>query len=155
MKTLLVLIQIFIAVPLFSQNISKLDSTLWHNDYNKTLEIAKAKNRPILIVFSGSDWCKPCIKLREQILVKPEFSKWAKDNAVCVTADFPKQKKNALSPMQQKQNEVLAEKFNPNGIFPLVIILNSNEKILGFKGFEDVSPEQFTKGLTEIINKNK
>jgi len=153
MKTLLVLIQLLIAVPLFSQNISKLDSTIWHSNYNKALEIAKAENHPILIVFSGSDWCKPCIKLREQILVKPEFSSWAKDNVVCITADFPKQKKNALSPLQQKQNDALAEKFNPKGVFPLVIVLNPNEKVLGFKTFEDVTPEQFTKELMELINK--
>lgn len=153
MKNLLVLIQLLIAVPLFSQSISKLDSTLWHNNYNKALEVAKAENHPILVVFSGSDWCKPCIKLREQILIKPEFSTWAKDNVVCVTVDFPKQKKNALSPSQQKQNDALAEKFNPKGVFPLVVVINTNEMVLGFKTFEDVTPELFTKELMVLINK--
>lgn len=153
MKTLLVFIHLLVSASLFSQNISRLDSTIWHNNYNNALEVAKAENHPILIVFSGSDWCKPCIKLREQILVKPEFSNWAKNNVVCITVDFPKQKKNALSPSQQKQNDSLAEKFNPKGVFPLIIVLNTNEKVLGFKTFEDVTPEQFTKELMELINK--
>lgn len=72
---------------------------------------------------------------------------------VCVTVDFPKQKKNALSPSQQKQNDALAEKFNPKGVFPLVVVINTNEMVLGFKTFEDVTPELFTKELMVLINK--
>lgn len=144
-------IYLFFTLNAFGQNITKLDSTIWHCSYSQALEVAKQKDLPILIVFSGSDWCKPCIKLREQILVKPEFSKWASENVVCVTADFPKQKKNALSPIQQKQNDALAERFNPKGVFPLVVVLSSQEKVLGYKTFEEVSPEQFIRELTTIM----
>lgn len=151
MRTLLITFYLLISVTVFSQQITKLDSTIWYNDYETALSIAKANNVPILIVFSGSDWCKPCIKLREQILVKPAFTEWAKANVVCLTVDFPKQKKNRLSPQQQKKNDAMAEKFNPNGVFPLVLLVNKNGKVIGNKSYEDVAPELYVKELKELI----
>lgn len=155
MKTWLVFIQMFVYVSLFSQQITPLDSSIWKSNYQDALKTANKKNLPILIVFSGSDWCKPCIKLRERILVKSAFTAWAQSNVVCVTADFPRQKKNVLSPEQQKQNDALAEKFNRNGLFPLVLLVDKNEKALGYKTYEDVTPEKFAQELSEIISKGR
>lgn len=143
-----------ISVSLSAQLVvTPFDSSIWYNDYDKALVTAKEKNLPVLIVFSGSDWCKPCIKLRENILVKEPFSVWAKTNAVMVTADFPRQKKNALAPEQVAKNEKLAEKYNPNGVFPLVVIIKSDETIVGQSGYLDISPEDYILKLQEIINK--
>lgn len=70
-----------------------------------------------------------------------------------VTADFPRQKKNALAPEQVAKNEKLAEKYNPNGVFPLVVIIKSDETIVGQSGYLDISPEDYILKLQEIINK--
>ncbi len=63
---------------LFSQKNTPLDSTIWNTNFKFASELSKEKKLPLIMVFSGSDWCKPCIKLREQILVDTLFCTWAK-----------------------------------------------------------------------------
>jgi len=135
------------------QKITPLDSSIWKSNFDEAKKQANKNNLPIIMVFSGSDWCKPCIKLREQILVSPTFSEWAKKNAVCVTVDFPIQKKNQLPEAQKKHNDALDEQYNKNGVFPLVIILSQDGKVLDHLGYEDVTPEKYIEILEKIIKK--
>ena len=60
-------------------------------------------------------------------------------------ADFPRKKKNFLSHEQQKSNNLLAEKYNPNGYFPFVVIIDKNENLLGEMGYKKTTPENFIK----------
>ncbi|PKP19031.1 MAG: thioredoxin family protein [Bacteroidetes bacterium HGW-Bacteroidetes-21] len=149
--TLLVLLSLSFST-LFSQKITPLDSMLWLTNYESAMANAKENNKPIILVFSGSDWCKPCIKLRENILVSQEFSNWAKENAVLLSLDFPRQKKNALPEAQVAHNEKMAEKFNKNGVFPIVIIIDQNEKVLGQLNYMDITPEEYIKKMEEILS---
>lgn len=155
MKTLTLFLGLLVSVFAYSQQVTPLDTVIWKNNYNKCLADAKAKNVPVLMVFSGSDWCKPCIKLREKILISPVFSEWVKTHVVCLSLDFPSLKKNALSLEQQKHNDALAEKYNSNGVFPLVMLIDANEKVLGFLNYLDVSPEEYIAELEKLITPSK
>lgn len=90
---------------------------------------SQSSGKPIVLVFSGSDWCKPCILLKQNILATPEFSAFSDEKLVTVNLDFPYRKKNLLSKELQAQNEELAEIYNPKGTFPLVILLNEDMSI--------------------------
>ncbi len=138
-------------VSLKSQQVTPFDNTLWHTQYTEALAFAKTDTLPMILVFSGSDWCKPCIILHEKVLVTDAFSTWAKTNAVLVSVDFPRLKKNALSKEMVKQNEMLAEKFNPGGVFPLVLLLTPEEKIIGNVEFHNETPEQFILLITNLL----
>ena len=35
----------------------------WQNDMTQAAELAKKEKKPILILFTGSDWCPPCMKM--------------------------------------------------------------------------------------------
>lgn len=153
MKTTFFTALLFLVMVGSAQTITQLDSAIWQKDYAAALSQSKETGKPLLMVFSGSDWCKPCIMLREQIFVQDGFSEWAKNNVVCVCLDFPAQKKNRLPQVLQEQNESLAERFNPNGIFPLVVLLNSNETVLGSLGYLDVAPVEYIKEIEKITNK--
>jgi len=153
MKTTFFTALLFLVMVGSAQTITQLDSAIWQKDYAAALSQSKETGKPVLMVFSGSDWCKPCIMLREQIFVQDRFSEWAKNNVVCVCLDFPAQKKNRLPQVLQEQNESLAERFNPNGIFPLVVLLNSNETVLGSLGYLDVAPVEYIKEIEKITNK--
>jgi len=153
MKTTFFTALLFLVMVGSAQTITQLDSAIWQKDYAAALSQSKETGKPVLMVFSGSDWCKPCIMLREQIFVQDGFSEWAKNNVVCVCLDFPAQKKNRLPQVLQEQNESLAERFNPNGIFPLVVLLNSNETVLGSLGYLDVAPVEYIKEIEKITNK--
>ena len=66
----------------------------WLADLGAARAAATAANRPILAVFSGSDWCKPCIMYEQEVFAKPEFVAYAKDKLVLAHFDFPRLKKN-------------------------------------------------------------
>lgn len=103
----------------------------------------------ILLNFSGSDWCIPCIKLHKNIIGSDEFKKLETDNVVVyINADFPRNKKNQLSPELKKENASLADQYNPKGIFPYTILLNSDGKIL--KSWEGLPSENATAFVREI-----
>lgn len=120
MKTLLIALFAFIV----------LGSPQWITDMNKAKVDAAAANKMIVLNFSGSDWCGPCIKLKQEVLDSPEFLKYAENELVLVRADFPRQKKNQLDAKQTAHNEMLAEKYNPKGKFPLVVLINSQGKAI-------------------------
>src|SRR6478672_8175733 len=73
---------------------------------------AKASNKMILVTFSGSDWCIPCIRMEKEVFEKEAFQKYAADHLVVLNADFPRLKKHQLPADQQKQNNALAEAYN-------------------------------------------
>lgn len=122
----------------------------WQTDLEKSKAIAKEKNRNIILVFSGSDWCAPCMKLENEILSSEEFKTYAKDHFVLLRADFPEKKKNRLSDEQQKKNNMLAEKYNLHGYFPFVVVLDFKGNILGTTGYKKVSSEEYIKILTSF-----
>lgn len=119
----------------------------WQLNLDKAKSIASQKNKNIILVFSGSDWCGPCIKLDKNIWATAKFQKAAEENWVLLKADFPRKKANRLSKEQTTTNEMLAEKYNPNGYFPLVLVLDDMGKVLGATGYKDFSPLEYIKHL--------
>lgn len=115
--------------------------------WNTTFEDAKIKaekeNKNILLVFSGSDWCGPCIKLDRVVWQSSEFQAEAAKNWSTYKADFPKKKANKLAPELEKINNQLAEKYNKNGSFPLVLLLDKKGKIIGMTGFKNITAAEY------------
>lgn len=101
----------------------------FETDFTEAKAKSKEEGKTIVLVFSGSDWCKPCIRLKKEILLAPTFTDFSEKNLVVVNLDFPFRKKNELPPAQKQHNESLAERYNPQGDFPLVLILNPDESI--------------------------
>jgi thiol-disulfide isomerase/thioredoxin len=89
---------------------------------------AKQLNKPVLLIFSGSDWCQPCIGFEKKILIDTAFINFSNTSMFVLTADFPQRKKQ--SELLVSQNEQLAKKYNPNGIFPFMVLLNPDKKII-------------------------
>lgn len=115
----------------------------WLTDLNEAKKAAAEEDRTIILVFQGSDWCGPCIKLSREVWDTEEFEKYAEDNFVMLQADFPKRKKNALTDEQQEKNNKLAEKYNPNGHFPFVVVLDKEGNVLGETGYNKMKPVEF------------
>jgi thioredoxin-related protein len=125
----------------------------WLLDYQIAKNKAKETDKMILVNFSGSDWCGPCIRTHKEIFEKEAFLSYAKENLVLVKADFPRLKKNKLSPEQFKKNNDLAIEYNPDGDFPLTLLLDANGKVVKeWKGYPDVSPEEFVKQIESVKN---
>jgi len=123
----------------------------WSGDFSAAQQQARQEHKLIIINFSGSDWCGPCIRLRKEILESATFEGYAAEHLVLVRADFPRQKKNQLSKEQVKLNEALADKYNPDGKFPYTLVVDENGKVLkSWDGFPDETPEQFVNQIATI-----
>lgn len=132
-----------------------ITGTTWLGNFNKATIEATKEHKLILINFSGSDWCGPCIRLTKEIFESQTFEDYASKNLVLVRADFPREKKNQLDPAQGKLNEKLADKYNSNGTFPLTLLVDENGKILKkWDGFPGESPEKFISEINSIVHAN-
>jgi protein disulfide-isomerase len=108
----------------------------WETDYAKALAKAKAENKHVLLDFTGSDWCGPCIELRKRVLSSKEFDTYAAKNLVLVEIDYPQRKKQ--SPELKKQNEKLSKEYgiDEKG-FPTIVLLDPAGKVIReFTGYE-------------------
>jgi thioredoxin-related protein len=143
------MIKLFLAAAFFISGI--LAPTPWLNNLNKAEQLAKNEHKLILLNFSGSDWCIPCMKLKADIFNSDAFQDYAKDNLILVNADFPRKKKNQLSSEQQKENDALAAKYNPQGRFPFTILLDSNgNKLKVWDGYYSQGPDNFVDEITAV-----
>lgn len=131
--------------------------TLPAQKWETSFDAAKARSQKegvnIVLVFSGSDWCIPCMKLEKNIWESPDFVEYSKAHFVLLRADFPKKKLNALSKEQQDRNDKLAETYNRQGLFPYVAILDKNGKMLGSTGYKNVTPKDYIALLNSIEKK--
>lgn len=123
----------------------------WHTHIDSAKVYAAEQSKPILLSFQGSDWCVPCIKLEKEIWHSEEFEAYAKDNLILLQADFPRRKKNALNNDQQAHNGMLAEAYNPSGIFPFVVLLNAKGVVLGETGYKKVKPQAYVEEIKAFI----
>lgn len=124
----------------------------WQTNFETSKQLASDQNKIIVLVFQGSDWCAPCIKLDKEVWSTPEFQKLAKDKFIMLQADFPRRKNNKLSTQQQDNNNKLAEKYNINGYFPFVVVLDSNGKQLGSLGYEKTTPTKYFEKIMAFEN---
>ena len=119
----------------------------WIGDFSQAQTQAKQEQKLILLNFSGSDWCGPCIKLKHDVFETSEFEQFAQGKLVLVRADFPRLKKNQLAKDQQDRNDQMAERYNPNGKFPLTVLINAQGKVV--KEWEGYQPSK-EKFIAEI-----
>ena len=122
----------------------------WLNNFDKATSTANNENKNIVMVFAGSDWCAPCIKLEKYILESDDFKNYAKEHWVLLKLDFPKKKKNKLSDEQQSHNDALAEKYNRKGYFPLVVLLDKKGNVLGETGYKKVTSQEYVNELIAL-----
>ena len=118
-------------------------SQSWKTSFTEAKSQAAAENKNILLVFLGSDWCAPCIKLDKTIWQSEEFKSESVQKWVIYKADFPKKKANLLPAELTESNKKLAEQYNKVGNFPLVLLLNPTGKVLGISGYKNVSPQEY------------
>ena len=123
----------------------------WLTDLSAAQALAKSSNRPILAVFSGSDWCKPCIMYEQEVFAKPEFATYAKDKLVLAHFDFPRQKRNQPTATQLKLNEAAAAQLNREGDFPLAVIIAPDGKVLAKTGYIAGGPVAFEAYLKKVV----
>ena len=144
-KGLILLMLLFLSVATFSQ------TNNWTQDYTK-LNFNGSSDKLVMIYFSGSDWCKPCIKLKDDILSTQKFLSFGED-FILYQADFPYRVKQDKA--LKKFNANLAEKYNKDGVFPRLVITDSKGNVILKTGYKDISPEDYIAMLKNDLKKSK
>ena len=120
----------------------------WHTDLEKALELAKKEKKPLLVEFTGSDWCPPCIAMRKNVFSKKEFVDAASKDFILVELDFPRGDQEL-----KKKNDPYAKQYNIEG-FPTVILLDHDGKeFTRFFASEHPTTEQFLAHLKAALEK--
>lgn len=112
----------------------------------EAFESSRATHKPVLLIFSGSDWCAPCIRFQKTVLSDEQFQLYASDHLILLKADFPQRKR--LDQKLIEQNERLAERYNPKGQFPHIVLLSSDQSVLSTLSYKNQSTEQFISMLS-------
>jgi thioredoxin-related protein len=126
----------------------------WGSDIEKAKKEAASSGKMILLNFSGSDWCIPCIKMKKAIFENAAFTNYATSSLVLIRADFPRSKKNKLTKEQKKNNESLAAAYNKSGAFPFTVLIDAKGKIIKtWDGLPDITPEVFVEQVKKASGK--
>ncbi len=106
-------------------------STQWFESYENAQRESLRTGKPMLALFTGSDWCGPCISLKKHVFESSAFKKWAADEVVLLKLDFPK--KTPQSPKLKTQNQRLSQKYAINS-YPTILFLDSDGEVQGKQG---------------------
>jgi protein disulfide-isomerase len=120
----------------------------WMTSYTEGVKKAKAENKPLLVFFTGSDWCGWCQKLESEALDTAEFGKSAQDKFIFVKLDFPA--KSKLSPSETQENKELQKRFAVRG-FPTIVVLTPNEEQIGVTGYRAGGGVEYANHLLKMV----
>ncbi len=150
---------ILIAFLLIGAASLQAQELVWETNLEKASQVAMKTKKPLLLFFTGSDWCGWCIRLQNEVLKTPEFAAWAKQNVVLVEVDFPT--RSPQLPEIQKQNMELQQIFEVRG-YPTIWISNPTKvdgKInldkLGSTGYVAGGPSKWLEGANQILSQKK
>ena len=150
----------FILFVFFSSLVVQAQEDLtWYTDMSIATDLSMKEKKPLMMFFTGSDWCGWCIRLQNEVFKKEDFIKWAKKNVILVELDFPKRTPQEES--LKMQNSQLQQMFQVRG-YPTVWIVNPekteegkvNLSALGSTGYVAGGPEKWLEGANQIM-KNK
>ena len=158
MKKLILLLFTIVSFTSFSQLIEGNWLNTEKPEMNKAIEISQKTNKPIMLFFTGSDWCGWCKKLVKEVYKTSEFNTWAKKNVVLVEVDFPRRSK--LSSELTAQNNSLKQIFQPRG-YPTVYFAkpvkgadgNVQFKTLGQTGYVAGGPTKWIASTNQFFKK--
>jgi thioredoxin-related protein len=153
MNKFLFIIAVSICFVGVSQNktVSKLN---WIESFSDAKSIALKENKPMLILFTGSDWCKYCKNLTADFFNSDKFKEIAQTDFVLYKADFPRNK-SLVTENQKRDNLELKDKFGVN-LYPTIYITNSKGKSIdNIKGYSSARDTKYHYMFIEsALNKN-
>lgn len=121
----------------------------WTDDYAAAKSEAVDEDRPMLLMFTGSDWCGWCVRLHEEILDEAVFMDWAKDNLVLVYVDFPR--RDYRTEKVRSQNDELDSKYDVTG-YPTLILTDTTGKELKRLGYMQGGPKTFIRAIKRALD---
>ena len=101
---------------------SQKEELTWHSDLQKAISLSQKEKKPMMLFFTGSDWCGWCHKLQKEVFFQDAFKTWAKEHVILVEVDFPSKTGEAYKKQTdetRQQNNLLQQQFSVRG-YPTV-----------------------------------
>lgn len=114
-----------------------VSATIWTNNFEDALLRADSEGKLILAFFTGSDFCPPCQRLRNEVVETAEFQTWAAPQFVLLELDYPRQTPQPRG--LQEQNRELLQRYGVRS-YPTVLILSAQGEVLGKAGYRPGGP---------------
>ncbi len=122
----------------------------WQTNYEEAVKQSKESSKPLVLLFTGSDWCSWCTKLEEEALNTPDFASIAGSKFTFVKLDFPLY--SSQDPQIKAQNKQLQQKFDVRS-YPSVIIYDAkNNQTIGTTGYRPGGGKQYAEYLLKLLN---
>lgn len=154
MKTILTTLLILISNFYFSQNlITDTYKAQWLTDYDSASRVSISEGKPLMVLFTGSDWCGWCIRLQREVFSDTTFVNWSK-NVVLVEIDFPRDKFQSSELKRQNQN--LQNLWNIQG-YPTVLfikVVDGKYQLIGNSGYIPGGSKNWINNANEILENN-
>jgi len=119
MKNFLVIMALLVGANAFAQDGTA--SPEWNTNLVKAVDKAIAEKKPLLMFFTGSDWCGWCKRLQAEAFIQPAFQKWAEENVVLMELDYPR--RTAQDEEIKQQNTNILRMFGVRG-YPTIWFVN-------------------------------
>lgn len=130
MKKILFLFLMCVTFSINAQDEEDYISNLnWLTDLSEAKKESVASQKPILIYFTGSDWCAPCKMLKKDFFHTEKFEAKA-DQFVLLMIDMPR-RIDIITEEQKEKNQKVVNKYNTSGGYPNLVALNDQLQIIG------------------------
>ena len=120
----------------------------WLTSYEGALAAAEETGRPILTIFTGSDWCQHCLTLEKNVLHTDTFQEWARERVVLLMIDLPKQ---GISQEERHARSRVCIKYGVRSFPSTLLVAPDGRKITGHSGYLGQSAAAWVAALEEHI----
>lgn len=158
MKIHLTLVLLLCLVPLFLRAAEQATSAgaktalVWSDDLAAVKKLAEESGRPVLLNFTGSDWCGWCHRLESEVFSQPVFQDFATEQLLLVVVDFPRNK--VIAPELKRGNQALAARYGVNS-YPTLILIDHSGAVMGRSSYTYGGAKTFVRMLKKWISDAK
>ena len=117
---------------------SALANDRWLRNFDDAMRAAEQTGRPVLTIFTGSDWCPHCVTLEKKVLDSQQFLAWAENRVVLLMIDLPQQ---GISQEERHARSRVCIKYGVRTFPNTVLIAPDGAKIMAQSGYHGQTPE--------------
>ena len=111
----------------------KIMKNTWVSTWAEAVEASKETGKPIMLMFTGSDWCHWCQKLEHEVFERPGFQQWS-NRVIKIRVDFPQG--HELPKLVKAQNEVLKNWYADFvESYPTCLFVEPTGRVIGTTGY--------------------
>ncbi|MCE2982434.1 MAG: thioredoxin family protein [Parachlamydia sp.] len=140
----------FLPLALVSQPIGQMQQqnagVNWLTHYPEAVKQSQSSGKPIVVLFTGTNWCPACMKLEKEVLKKPEFAGAVGSRFIFLKAEFPD---SSAESVQASPYYSLLERYNIE-TFPTLVIIDAKGQRLNTVGYQAGGPSHYINKMMQM-----